>query len=278
MTINIRQVASPAETKSFDTRQLRDNYLVQRVFVADQVTMTYSHLDRTIVGGAMPVAGSLALVSEKQIGSPGFLDRREIGIVNLGGDGTVKAGGVSFDLVRTDCLYLPMGTDNVSFESVSASDPARFYFISTPAHHAYKAKKITADDANRLELGTSSDANVRVLRQYIHPDICDSCQLVMGITIIEDGSIWNTMPCHTHDRRSEVYLYFDMKEDTRVFHFMGEPDETRHLVVANEEAILSPGWSIHSGAGTGRYGFVWSMGGDNQDFTDMDFVEMKDLR
>lgn len=278
MTINIRQVSSPAETKTFDTRQMRENYLVQSLFIGGQITMTYSHFDRTVIGGATPTDAALSLVSHKQIGSPGFLDRREIGIINVGGNGTIKADGKSYDLVRTDCLYLPMGTKDVTFESEAASAPAKFYFISAPAHHAYSPMKITAEDANRIELGTQSDANVRVLRQYIHPDVCTSCQLVMGITLIEDGSIWNTMPCHTHDRRSEVYLYFDMKEDTRVFHFMGEADETRHLVVANEEAILSPGWSIHSGAGTGRYGFIWSMAGDNQDFTDMDFVDMKDLR
>lgn len=278
MTMTIRQVSSPAETKSFNTDQLRENYLLQTLFVEGEISMVYSHLDRTIVGGAVPVASALVLESNKQVGSPGFLDRREIGIINIGGAGSIIVDCTSYDLARTDCLYVPMGTREVQFVSIEASDPARFYFISTPAHHAYKVMKITAEDANRLELGTQSDANVRVLRQYIHPDICDSCQLVMGITLIEDGSIWNTMPCHTHDRRSEVYLYFDMVPETRVFHFMGEPQETRHLIVANEQAILSPGWSIHSGAGTGRYGFIWSMAGDNQDFTDMDFVDIAELR
>jgi 4-deoxy-L-threo-5-hexosulose-uronate ketol-isomerase len=277
MTIDIRQVSSPVETKAFDTSQLRKNYLIESIFRAGEVTMTYSHLDRTVVGGAMPTGDALVLASHKQIGFPNFLDRREIGIINVGGPGKIVADGASFALQRTDCLYLPMGAVNVSFTSDDTSNPARFYFVSTPAHHAYAAKKITAEDANCLELGTQSDANVRVLRQYIHPDTCESCQLVMGITRIEDGSVWNTMPCHTHDRRSEVYLYFDMAETTRVFHMMGEPTETRHLVVANEQAILSPGWSIHCGAATGRYSFIWSMAGDNQDFTDMDFVDMKDL-
>lgn len=277
MTLNIRQVSGPEETKSFDTGQLRENYLVGGLFAPGKVTMTYSHLDRTVIGGAMPAGGALRLESSKQIGSPNFLDRREIGIINIGGTGSVTADGQTTSLIRTDCLYVPMGFRDVSFASDDPDDPARFYFISTPAHHAYALRKITADQANYQALGTQSDANVRVLRQYIHPDTCDSCQLVMGITRIEDGSVWNTMPCHTHDRRSEVYLYFDMAEDTRVFHFMGEPTETRHLVVANEQAILSPGWSIHCGAATGRYSFIWSMAGDNQDFTDMDFVEMKDL-
>lgn len=278
MTLNIRQVSSPKETKTFTTKQLRKNYLIQSLFRDGDVAMTYSHLDRTVVGGAVPTSKDLKLKSSKQIGSPNFLDRREIGIINIGGSGTVTADGETFALDITDCLYVPMGTKEVSFASDDANAPAHFYFVSTPAHHRYAAKKITAEDANLIELGTQSDANVRLLRQYIHPDTCDSCQLVMGITRITDGSIWNTMPCHTHDRRSEVYLYFDMAEETRVFHFMGEPTETRHLVVANEQAILSPGWSIHSGAGTGRYSFIWSMGGDNQDFTDMDFVEMKDLK
>ncbi|PCJ10066.1 MAG: 5-dehydro-4-deoxy-D-glucuronate isomerase [Rhodobacteraceae bacterium] len=278
MSIAVRQVSSPAETKTFDTAQLRANYLITDIFVPGGVTMTYSHLDRTVIGGAMPTTEALVLRSCKQIGSPNFLDRREVGIINIGSAGTVSLDGEAYHLAATDCLYVPMGVKEVVFESRDASSPAKFYFVSTPAHHAYEAQKITAQDANLIELGTQTDANVRTLRQYIHPDICNSCQLVMGITMIKDGSIWNTMPTHTHDRRSEVYLYFDMQADTRVFHLMGEPTETRHLVVANEQAILSPGWSIHSGAGTGRYGFIWSMGGDNQDFTDMDFVAMADLR
>ncbi len=276
--MDIRQTISPQETKTYDTEQLRRNYLIESLFKTDELTMVYSHLDRTIVGGAVPTKSSLALLSNKQVGSTSFLERREVGIINIGEPGTVRTSDGSYELERTDCLYLPMGTKNVEFSSTDPSKPASFYFVSVPAHHGYSPRKIMATEANRIELGTQSDANVRVLRQYIHPDICESCQLVMGITMIEDGSVWNTMPCHTHDRRSEVYLYFDMAEDTRVFHLMGEPQETRHLVVANRQAILSPGWSIHSGAGTGRYGFIWSMAGDNQDFTDMDFVEMSDLR
>lgn len=276
--IDIRQVSSPTETKTFDTQQLRDNYLIEGLFAAGEITMTYSHLDRTVVGGAMPHNDALVLLSNKQIGSPNFLDRREIGIINVGGEGYVSVGDTRYDLTSSDCLYVPMKAGEVSFTSKDASAPAKFYFVSTPAHHAYEIRKITADDANTLHLGSQEDANTRVLRQYIHPEVCDSCQLVMGITLIETGSVWNTMPCHIHDRRSEVYLYFDMSEETRVFHMMGDPKETRHLVVANEQAILSPGWSIHSGVGTGRYGFIWSMAGDNQDFTDMDFIKMGDLR
>ncbi len=276
--MDIRQACSPREAKGFDTNELRENFLFESLFREGALQMTYSHIDRTVVGGAVPVGEPLRLLSNKQIGSPGFLDRREIGIMNIGGDAVVTAGEEWFELSRTDCLYVPKGAADVSFASVDAANPARLYFVSTPAHHRYKAQKITADEANRIDLGTQSDANIRVLRQYIHPDVCQSCQLVMGITLIEDGSVWNTMPCHSHDRRSEVYLYFDMAQGTRVVHLMGEPNETRHLFVDNEQAVISPGWSIHSGVGTGRYGFIWSMAGDNQDFDDMDFVAMGDLK
>lgn len=276
--MDIRQVSSPAETRHFDTRQLREAYLMETLFRSGEICMTYSHLDRTVVGGAVPQAEALPLLADRQIGSPRFLDRRELGIFNLGGSGRIITDGTTHELQRTDALYVPMGTSEVAFASDDAANPARFYFVSTPAHAAHPLRKITADDANLINLGTQSDANVRQLRQYIHPQVCTSCQLVMGMTLINDGSVWNTMPCHTHDRRSEAYLYFDMTADTRVIHLMGEPQETRHLIVANEQAILSPGWSIHSGAGTGRYGFIWSMAGDNQDFDDMDFVKMEDLK
>ncbi|MBL4812831.1 MAG: 5-dehydro-4-deoxy-D-glucuronate isomerase [Rhodobacteraceae bacterium] len=278
MTIEIRQAISPDEAKGFDTAALRSNFLIDTVFVPGKISLCYSHLDRTVVGGAMPLSEPLVLRSSKAIGSDVFLARREMGVFVVGGAGRVTVDGEEFALQMSDCLYLPMGCTDVSFTSDDAANPAKFYLVSTPAHHRYKIRKITADQANRLDLGSQSDANKRVLRQYIHPDICDSCQLVMGMTSIEDGSVWNTMPAHIHDRRSEVYLYFDMAPETRVFHFMGEPAETRHMVIANEQAILSPGWSIHCGAGTGRYAFIWSMAGDNQDFTDMDFIAMEDLR
>lgn len=278
MTINVRQAISQNEAKGFDTQTLRDNFLIEGIFAPGEITMTYSHLDRTVIGGVVPLANKIALKSSKEIGSDMFLARREIGIFVIDGAGSVTVDGKIYPLVATDCLYVPMGSKIVEFASESAADPAKFYFISLPAHKRYDVKKITASEAIQHDLGDPSDANERVLRQYIHPDICDSCQLVMGMTVIETGSVWNTMPCHTHDRRSEAYLYFDMAAETRVFHFMGEPTETRHLVAAEEQAILSPGWSIHCGAGTGRYAFIWSMGGDNQDFTDMDFVQMDELR
>ena len=278
MGMPVRQAISANEAKRFDTEALRENFLIESLFAPGDVRLTYSHLDRTIAGGAMPTSAPLALKSEKQVGSDPFLARREMGVFNVGGTGLVTLDGQPFELQANDCLYVPMGVAEVLFSSADANAPAKFYLVSTPAHQRYDAKRISPEMANRLDLGEQPDANRRVLRQYIHPDVCQSCQLVMGMTYIEDGSVWNTMPCHTHDRRSELYLYFDMAPQTRVFHFMGEPSETRHLVVANEQAILSPGWSIHCGAGTGRYAFIWSMAGDNQDFTDMDFVAMEDLR
>lgn len=276
--IEVRQAASPAETRGMDTAALRAHYLVQDLFRPGDVAMCYAHLDRTVIGGAVPGAEALPLPTPAPVGSPSFLDRREMGVANLGGPGSVSHDGATHALGRHDIRYLPKGTRDVAFHSDDAGDPARLYFVSTPAHAAHPARTITPADAILRALGTPADANVRSLRQYIHPELCPSCQLTMGITLLEEGSVWNTMPCHTHDRRCEAYLYFDMAPDTRVLHLMGEPTETRHLVVANEQAILSPGWSIHSGAGTARYGFVWSMAGDNQDFDDMDFVAMEDLR
>ncbi len=278
MNISVRETIGPREARQFDTQQLRDNFLYTGLFADGELRLNYSHLDRTIIGGAVPVGSALQLKSSKPVGSDPFLSRREMGVFNIGGKGSVLLDGTSFELAGSDCLYVPMGISDVRFSSADAGNPARFYLVSVPAHHAYEPALITMNDANRLDLGSQSDANVRTLRQYIHPDICRSCQLVMGMTAIEDGSVWNTMPCHTHGRRSEFYLYFDMDPQARVFHFMGEPDETRHLVVENEQAIVSPGWSIHCGAGTGRYAFIWSMAGDNQDFTDMDMVAMDALR
>jgi len=278
MTIPVRQAISADEARHFDTDKLRENFLVTDLFKQGEINLTYSHLDRTIVGGAVPGGTEMELKTSKPVGSDPFLKRREMGVFNIGGTGEVVLDGTSYVLNRTDCIYVPMGTADVRFKSADANDPAKFYIVSTPAHHAYPAKLITADDANKLDLGSDAECNKRVLRQYIHPDIAPSCQLLMGMTALEPGSVWNTMPCHIHDRRSELYLYFDMAEQTRVFHMMGEPNETRHLVVANEQAILSPGWSVHCGAGTANYTFIWSMAGDNQDFTDMDFIAMEDLR
>ena len=226
----------------------------------------------------MPVKGALTLEISKPIGQATFLARRELGVFNVGGTGRVICDGETITLDTHEALYVPMGTETVSFESADAGAPAKFYLVSCPAHQRHRLEKITLADANTLQLGTPETANVRTLHQMIIPGRVETCQLVMGMTFLASGSVWNTMPCHTHDRRSEAYLYFDLAADARVFHMMGEPQETRHLVVANEQAILSPGWSIHSGVGTANYGFIWAMAGDNMDFTDMDHCAMGDLR
>ncbi len=276
--ISVRQACSPAEARRFGTEELRRNFLIEDLFAPGRVAMTYSHFDRMVVGGATPTSDPLPLVSEKPIGSDPFLTRREMGIINIGGGGSVDTDGATYAIAPNDCLYVAMGTAAVSFRSDDPSAPAKFYFISLPAHARHATRKIAASEAKHVALGDPAQSNVRTINQYIHPDICRSCQLVMGLTKLEPGSVWNTMPCHTHDRRSEVYLYFGIEPSARVFHFMGEPQETRHLVVANEEAVISPGWSIHCGAGTSSYSFIWAMGGDNQDFADMDMVAMETLR
>ncbi len=277
-SIEVRQVSHPAAVRRFNTEELRQEFLVQGLFAKDRVTLTYTHIDRFVIGGAMPTKGALALEALKPIGSPNFLDRRELGILNIGGEGTVTVGKKKYPLKFREALYVGRGEGPVSFASAKASKPAKFYLLSTPAHATHPTVKLTYEDANKLRLGAAETANLRTLVQVIHPDVCKSCQLVMGYTMLDPGNVWNTMPSHTHDRRSEVYLYFDMQPDTRIFHMMGEPTETRHLIVAPEEAIISPGWSIHSGVGTANYTFCWAMGGDNVDFTDMDFVAMGDLR
>jgi 4-deoxy-L-threo-5-hexosulose-uronate ketol-isomerase len=278
MTIEIRQVCHPEAVRHFSSEELRRHFLIEKLFVPGEIKLTYSHIDRLVVGGATPVSGTLTLESHKQIGSPNFLDRRELGVVNLGGAGRVVTDGVAHELAPRDALYVAMGTKEVRFESAAEAEPAKFYLVSTPAHARHETVKIGLDRARRVDLGDPENGNVRTIFQMIHPDVCRSCQLVLGMTQLKPGSMWNTMPAHTHDRRSEVYVYFDLKPDARVFHFMGEPNETKHLVVASEQAILSPGWSIHSGVGTSNYAFVWAMGGDNQDFTDMDMVPMDVLR
>lgn len=278
MTIDIRQASHPEAVRRYDTAELRRHFLIETLFVAGEVSLTYSHVDRVIVGGAMPTAGSLVLPTPKAVGTDAFLARRELGIVNIGGAGRVTVGGEAHMLGHRDALYVGKGAGEVSFASDDAANPAKFYLVSTPAHRAHPTKRITAADAKAIALGEQATANKRVIRQYIIPGVCDSCQLVLGLTQLEEGSNWNTMPSHVHDRRCEVYLYFDLAEDARVFHLMGEPQETRHLVVADGQAILSPGWSIHSGVGTRSYSFIWAMGGDNQDYTDMDAVPATALR
>lgn len=278
MRTETRQAIDSATAATFGTERLRKEFLIEGLFVSDQISLTYSHLDRMIVGGAMPVKGPLKLEPIKPTGTPSFMDRRELVAVNVGGAGKISVGGKDYALEHRDMLYVGKAAGELTFASDDASAPAKFYLLSAPAHHAYETRLVKIGDAKRIDLGAQATSNERSIYQFIHPAVMETCQLVVGMTVLAPGSVWNTMPCHVHDRRSEAYLYFALPEDARVFHFMGEPSETRHLVVKNEEAILSPGWSIHSGAGTSNYTFIWAMAGDNVDYTDVDPVAMGDLR
>ena len=271
--VQTRYAIDPEGAKALDTNGLRDHFHVGGLFEEDQIKLVYSHYDRLILGSVVPRSGDLVLDEIAETGTASFLDRREAGILNIGEAAVVTVGGTAHEVGHGEVLYIGMGAGPVSFSS-----PGRFYVLSAPAHRTCPTRVITLADARRVELGTPETANERVILQLLHPEVCESCQLVMGYTQLAPGSVWNTMPAHTHNRRMEAYLYFDLPEDTRVFHFMGRPDQTRHLVMANEEAVISPPWSIHSGAGTGNYTFCWAMAGDNVDFTDMDMVEMGDLR
>ncbi len=277
MRVKVLQATHPEAIKGLDTESLRRLYLATDLFLPKEISLVYSHVERFVIGGAMPVGGALELATTREIGSDPFLKRREMGVVNIGAAGRVSIDGVKHDLEHREGLYIPMGSARVVFESAGA-EPAKFYLASTPAHHRYEAVKVSLDKAMPMPMGSPDTSNERVINQYIHPQICASAQLLLGLTALEKGSVWNTMPCHLHDRRSEIYFYFDMKPEDRVFHFMGEPHETRHIVVANEQAVVSPPWSIHSGAGTSNYSFIWAMGGDNQDYKDMDAVKASDLR
>ncbi|AYE33681.1 5-dehydro-4-deoxy-D-glucuronate isomerase [Clostridium septicum] len=276
--MNNRYANHPEDSKKYTTSELRDHYLIEEIFIDDKIELTYSHVDRIIFGGIKPVYNELKLEAGKEMGVEYFLERRELGIINVGGPAIVTIDGEVYELNRRDGLYVGMGNKEVSFKSVNPKDPAKLYVNSVPAHHAYKTVKIEIEKANPVRLGDNSTLNKRTIYQYVHPNVCESCQLLMGLTMLEPGNAWNTMPCHTHERRMEVYFYFDMEEDTRVFHLMGEPTETRHLVVKNEQAIISPSWSIHSGVGTSNYTFIWGMCGENKTFDDMDAVSMETLR
>jgi 4-deoxy-L-threo-5-hexosulose-uronate ketol-isomerase len=276
--MDMRYPSHPDKVKYYSTAQLRDEFLISNLFTNDAVNMVYSHIDRVIVGGACPVEGVLELAaSPKDIGADFFLQRREVGIVNVGGAGRMLVDGVTYGMCKLDGLYVGMGARQVQFASDDAAQPAHFYFVSAPAHAACPTTHIPITSAEPVHLGSITNSNERTINKYIHPDGVKSCQLVMGVTLLEPNNMWNTMPAHTHTRRMEVYFYFDLEGDNVVFHLMGEPHETRHLVVRNEQAVISPSWSIHSGIGTGNYAFIWAMAGENQTFTDMDAVAMTQL-
>ena len=276
--MDIRYAAHPEDVKHYDTTRLRKDFLIEELFVADEIKMTYSHVDRIIAGGIKPVQKELEVAASKELGVEYFLERREIGIINVGGAGVVTVDGTEYPLAAKDGLYVGMGVRQLKFKSTDASNPAKFYFNSTPAHQSYPTVKFDISKAQAVHMGSVEECNKRTIYQFVHPNVLKSCQLVMGMTILESGSVWNTMPTHTHDRRMEVYFYFNLPENGLVFHFMGEPTETRHIVMKNEQAVISPSWSIHSGAGTQNYTFIWGMAGENQTFTDMDHVPMGELK
>lgn len=275
--MELRTASSPRDVKHYTTDRLREEFLIQDLFVADKIKMIYSHIDRIITGSAMPIK-PLKLTAGEELRAEYFLQRRELGAINIGGKGTITVDGTIYEMDFKDGIYIGMGAKDITFSSVDEKNPAKFYFNSAPAHKTYPTIHIKPEDCVTVELGSLEESNHRVIRKYILPGQVESCQLVMGMTQLKPGSVWNTMPCHTHDRRMEVYLYFDMSEDQFVMHYMGEPTETRHIVVRNEEAVISPSWSIHSGSGSKAYTFIWGMVGENQDFDDMDNVEMKDLK
>ena len=275
--MEIRFGNSPSETKQMDTTQLRENFLVKNVMLPDMVNYTYSHYDRAIIGGAMPVKKTLHLRNEEELKAEFFLERREIGIINVGGDGKIEVDGTTYSLQKLDCLYLGKGTKEVYFSSLEPSKPAKFFLMSVPAHHAYPNTFMSAADATPVEMGDNSTSNKRVIYKYIHLDGIRSCQLVMGLTVLQPGSVWNSVPPHTHTRRMEACFYFDVPADQRVFHYMGQPQETRHMVVQDCQAAISPPWSVHFGCGTSNYAFIWAMAGENQVFTDMDQAPVASL-
>ncbi|MBD3306030.1 5-dehydro-4-deoxy-D-glucuronate isomerase [candidate division KSB3 bacterium] len=273
-----RYPAHPEEFKIASPERLRNEYLIEDLFTKGKLKLVYSHVDRIIIGGACPTAMKLPLEAGKELGVAFFLERRELGIINMGANGIVTLDGEDMELDSREGVYVGMGTQEVVFASTDEQAPAKFYFLSAPAHAAYPTTKVTTANAQQRHLGSQQASNTRTIYQMIHPDVLQSCQLVMGMTVLEPGNVWNTMPCHTHERRMEVYAYFDLPEDGAVFHFTGEPTATRHIVMRNEQAVISPSYSIHAGVGTTNYTFIWGMVGENQTFDDMDHIPMSELR
>lgn len=278
MKTELRYAAHPGDVKSYDTAKLRKEFLIENVFVADEISLVYSLYDRYIVGGAMPVNNALKLESPDELKAGNFLDRREMGIINVGGEAIVQASGMSYRLAFKEALYLGKDSRDVVFQSVDRNNPAKLYINSAPAHMAYPSKKVTKADAEVIVLGTAATSNHRILNKLLVNSVVQTCQLQMGMTELQSGSVWNTMPPHTHNRRMEAYFYFEVPEKQAVCHFMGDPDETRHIWMKNDQAVLSPSWSIHSAAGTSNYTFIWGMAGENLDYGDMDVRQPDSLK
>ena len=280
--MDIRYSTGPKDMRRYTTEELRDEFLIRDLYQPDAVQAVYSHVDRMVVLGIMPVSKAVSIDQGIDVwanfGTHYFLERREAGVFNLGGAGSIVADGVKYDLGFQDCLYISMGTKEVTFESKDGKDPARFYLVSAPAHKPCKTTFISIKDANKRPCGSEETCNKRVINQFIHPDVLETCQLCMGLTQLAPGSVWNSMPCHTHERRMEIYTYFNLPKDNVVMHFMGQPQQTRHLVMQNFDAVISPSWSIHCGCGTSSYAFIWAMGGENKEFDDMDNIAVPDLR
>jgi 4-deoxy-L-threo-5-hexosulose-uronate ketol-isomerase len=280
--MDIRYSVNQRDFKRYTTEEVRGEFLIENLYKKDEVVAVYSHIDRMVTLGCMPVNEAVSISKGIDVwanfGTEYFLERREIGIFNIGGAGKIKADGEVFEMGYKDCLYITKGTKEVTFESNSPENPAKFYMVSAPAHTSYKTTFISIEKAAKKPLGSMETSNKRVINQFIHPDVLQTCQLSMGMTVLEPGSVWNTMPAHTHERRMEIYMYFEVPENQVVFHMMGEGQETRHIVMQNEQAVISPSWSIHSGAGTSNYTFIWAMGGENQAFDDMDNIATTDLR
>ncbi|MBE6904770.1 MAG: 5-dehydro-4-deoxy-D-glucuronate isomerase [Ruminococcaceae bacterium] len=280
--MDIRYSANQKDFKRYTTEEIRKEFLIESLYLPDEVVSVYSHVDRMVTLGCMPVKETVSIDKGidvwKNFGTKFFLERREIGIFNIGGAGRIVADGTEYQLGYQDCLYITMGTKEVLFSSDSADQPAKFYMVSAPAHKPCKTTFISIADAAKRPCGDTETSNKRIINQFIHPDVLETCQLCMGMTVLEPGSVWNTMPSHTHERRMEIYMYFGIPENNVVFHMMGEGKETRHIVMQNEQAVISPSWSIHSGCGTASYTFIWAMGGENKEFDDMDTLKTVELR
>ena len=276
--MELRYTGDPIRYPRMTTEEVRESFLVNTLFEPGTIRLVYWGVERAIVGGIVPISGELKLEAGDALRAAYFAERREIGIINTGAAGKIQVDGTLYEMDHGDGLYIGRGSEDIRFESLNENDPAYYYLLSYPAHMAYPTTHAKKADAAEVKLGSQEESNKRTIYKYIHPDGIQSCQLVMGFTELEAGNVWNTMPAHTHERRTEIYFYFDMEEDTLVFHMMGMPEETRHVIVRNREAILSPSWSLHSGVGTGKYTFIWGMGGENQAFDDMDWIPMQVLK